>query len=50
MGENEENIGSCSKTKTLAVYNYQKCCTRIIVEAFEAYQCTEAMYGDKRLG
>ena len=49
IAENKEAIGSCSKIKTLAVYNYQKFCTRIDVKAFEACQCTETMDGDKLL-
>ena len=50
MGENEENIGSCSKTKTLALYNYQKFCTKIKVEALETCHNTETLDGHKLLG
>ena len=49
MDENEEAIESCSKTKTLAVDNFQKFYTRVDVEALEACQCTGGIDGVKLL-
>ena len=50
MGENEEANGSCSKTETMAVYNYQQFGPGVNVEAFEVCHCTEKKKKKKKDG